>query len=414
MEIFLSGYKVDCSIALNDIDALADHLIRAKAERGCGLCLCTTFPRKLVIRTARNRHFLAVWSHDGHNHHFACPFYRDAEDQQSAGGASEPAVKEQQNGFQIAVEFPLGKLTLNTGPTEPDSAGTHGQAPVASRSRMGLLGILHYLWTVSRLNQWNANWKRDWWRVTHALVPVLEQGTLANQPMTQCIYLVPEMTRSRQAAIDQAWQGFAERLKPGKDGTHFGLILGEALAIQKSKYGYQLSLKHFAALLYMTDALREKIAISHSKAYHRIGSKSGELVISMCLVEMSRKGNLTVIDAALMATSAQFIPFDSSHKALLAHQLVAQKRSFIKPLTIKAGESTLPDFILTDTEPPFVLEVWGMSTPAYAERKQKKLETYRNEGRPVWSWDAQRLPNMPPLLPAPLSPVHFCAAGFNR
>jgi hypothetical protein len=278
---------------------------------------------------------------------------------------------------------------------------------------MGLLGIVYYLWKESRLNQWGSRWRRDWWRVTQALLPVLEQGAIGDQRMTECIYLVPEANRDRLHAIQMAWTGFASRLTPGTVGTRFGLVLGEALAIQKSKFGYQLSLKHFPPFLYMTEELRGKLATSFPKAYHRIGCKTGDLVISICLVEMSHKGFLNVIDAALMATSAQYIPIDSSYEAVLAHQLVAQRRSFIKPLTIKMGESTLPDFILTDTAPQFVLEVFGMSTQAYIERKAQKLEIYKNEGRPVWSWDAERYPSLIPPLPAALSPLQLAGKGFK-
>ena len=413
MEILVSRYKVDCSTALAKIDSLADHLVKAKGELGHAMCLCTMPARKLIIRSVRNRHFLTVWPHDGHRHHYACPFHRDEEEQLSTGGKSEPAVRELPEGFQIAVDFPLGKVG-RTAPLPDSNPGVpNSQAQAVSRTRMGLLGIVHYLWKESRLNQWGSRWTRNWWRVTQALLPVLEQGMLGDQRLTECLYLVPEANRERLNAIQSAWHGFAARLKPGSEGRRFGVILGEAHAIQNSKFGYQLGLKHFDPFLYMTQELRGKLATSYPKAYHRIGGKSGDRVVSICLVELSRSGYLNVIDAALMATSAQYIPIDSSHEAVLAHQLVAEKRSFIKPLTIRAGESALPDFILTDTAPQFVLEVFGMSTQAYIERKAQKMAIYKKEGTPVWSWDAERQPMQIPPLPAPLAALNIAGKGFT-
>ncbi|MBP2371654.1 hypothetical protein [Pseudonocardia parietis] len=48
----------------------------------------------------------------------------------------------------------------------------------------------------------------------------------------------------------------------------------------------------------------------------------------------------------------------------------------------------LPDFVLTDTDPPTVVEVWGMlGREDYRARKQEKLEHYRREGTLLIEWD---------------------------
>lgn len=404
MEIQVAGHKHDCASALENIDSLASQLVRAKATPGHALCLCTAPSRKLVIRTVGKRHFLAVWPHDGHNHHYACPFHRDEEPAGSDGSGTEPAVKETSEGFDIATDFPLERVVGPERAPETDNKPMHPIPGVhrVKRTRMGLLGILHHMWVEARLNQWGALWKRDWWRVTQALLPVMEQGSLGRRAMTDWLYLVPEFRPTRREAIESAWMGFRNRLGPNEQdgGVRLGLLLGEAKAFEPSAFGYRLTVRHFASPLFMQADLREKLATAYPRAYHRTGEEDGQRVICLCLIELTAKGNLNVIDAALMASSAQYIPVDSSYEAHLAQKLYEEKRSFTKPLKLSHNDSTLPDFVLADTNPPYVLEVFGMTNSAYLERKAEKLEHYRKEGKPVWSWNADREKH-PPRLPGP-------------
>lgn len=404
MEIQVARTRHDCIAALDCIDTIAADLVTAKTAPGHALCLCTAPPRKLVIRTVGKRHFLAVWPHDGHLHHYACPFHRDEVTSSEDGAGAEPAVKETSDGFDIATDFPLERVNaLDNAADATRSKPDKAPAKRPTRARMGLLGILHHLWVEARLNHWSALGKRDWWRLTQALLPVLEQGSLGKRPMVDWLYLVPEFSFSRKNFIEAAWSGFRGRLDPPEHAgdVRFGLVLGEAKLFELSAYGYKLQLRHFPIPLFMSFALREKLATSYPRAFHRIGGDELQRVVCLCLVELTPRGNLNVIDSALMATSLHYIPVDSSYEAQLAHKLVEECRSFSKPLKMDKAESTLPDFVLSDTSPPYVLEVFGMTSAAYLERKAEKLDIYRKEAKPVWSWNVEH-ERRPPKLPPPL------------
>jgi Protein of unknown function (DUF1173) len=409
MEIRLSSLTVNTASLLADMDAYAAAMAHAKVTPGHAHCLCTSPPRKLVIRSYRERLFLAVWPYDGHNHHYACPYHRDQEEAGSGSVGTMPAVKETPEGFEIATDFQLERVSADRPEGLQDAQSVEGegtQASRPSRTRMGLLGVIHHLWKESGLNTWGANWTRDWWRVTQALLPVIEQGKLGRKPMTECMYLVPELHPARMQAIEAAWGHFKADLAPGGTTTRLGVILGEAMLMERSRFGFRMTLRHFPPYLYFSEDLRSKLATSFAKAYHRIGSKDGQRVVALCLVELTANGNLTVTDAALMATSKFFIPIDSSYEATLADILVEKKRSFIKPLSVRTGESTLPDFILTDTRPEVVLEVFGINTVEYIDRKIVKKEIYKTQGIPVWTWEPLMSP-IPPVLPR-------ASAGSNQ
>lgn len=404
MDIQVAGHRIDCAAALNDVDAIAAHLVKAKAAPGHALCLCTAPARKLVIRTVGTRHFLAVWPHDGHLHHYACLFHRNEGARTEGGVAVNPAILETGDGFDIAADFALARKQHIEG-AEPAARSLPSSLPTSTRptrARMGLLGILQHLWQEAQLNRWGSGWKRDWWRVTNQLLPVLEQGTVARRPMVECVYLVPEFKEVRRQLIDGAWGSFRRRLeRGGSDEVTMGIVVGEAKAFERSPHGFKLSLRHLRDPLFMSGALRDKLSVSYSRAFNQIGNDETIRVVCIALVELSKMNYVTVIDAALMATSRQYIPVDSSYEARLAHKLVDEDRSFSKPLKLEGDSQTLPDFILSDTWPPFVLEVFGMTTSDYLERKAQKLDLYRTEGKPVWSWNADKEPH-PPRLPDPV------------
>ena len=104
-----------------------------------------------------------------------------------------------------------------------------------------------------------------------------------------------------------------------------------------------------------------------------------------------------VRDAAFMALTDDFIPFDSAHEKHLAEILAARHRHFFKPL-LRHDEPFLPDFMLTDTTAPVIMEVWGMlDDPDYAERAHRKRAYYQQQGCRLWEWDTRDpMPELPP------------------
>jgi hypothetical protein len=396
MDILVARTRLDCAYALENIDAIAEAMVAAKAAPGHAQCLCTSPARKLVVRTVGKRHFLAVWPHDGHHHHFACPFYRAEVDAGGAGSQVEPAVRETEDGFDVAADFPLSRI-LKRQPPDPAAQSTALHAPAyrTQRSRMGLLGLLQHLWTVGGLNRWGRGWKRDWWRVTQELIGVIEQGSLGAKPMMEQLYLVPEFSLKRKDLIDQAWDDFKSRLVPSEEQVRMGLVVGEIKDFGSSSFGYKTTLRHFPTPLYLKQELRQKLSESYPRAFHKLNASLDQRNIGIFLVELAPKGYLNVIDGALMACSLQYIPVDSSYEAQVAHKLVDEGRAFSKPLRLEVDASSLPDFVLTDTNPPCVMEVYGMTSSEYLERKAQKQARYREEGKPVWAWDAAVDKHMP-------------------
>lgn len=124
----------------------------------------------------------------------------------------------------------------------------------------------------------------------------------------------------------------------------------------------------------------------------RAALKVGAEVIAFGVAKVSeyQPGRMaaTVERIALMGVSNWYVPVESSHERELAQRLEQIGRIFVKPLRHDTSEPTRPDFILLDTPRPVSIEVYGMNTPEYLQRKAEKQAYYAAEfaGR-YWQWD---------------------------
>jgi len=88
-------------------------------------------------------------------------------------------------------------------------------------------------------------------------------------------------------------------------------------------------------------------------------------------------------------------------EGIVEEKLWQEKRAFIKPLRYDGEEDVFPDFVLKDVPGMDALpvEVFGMNTPEYMQRKQEKIAHYDTEyGQGHWwSWEAAASMEMPPF-----------------
>lgn len=110
-----------------------------------------------------------------------------------------------------------------------------------------------------------------------------------------------------------------------------------------------------------------------------------------------------------MLCSATYISCDSIHEVAMANRLVAEGRSFEKPIRLEAEAEMLPDFVLRDTAAPTHIEVYGMNGMAkYEARKREKqhLRAARGIRAVEWNINTTRLATvqLPPIALWSVSP----------
>lgn len=368
----------------------------SKASPGHVLCQCKPHdPLRLQLRKHGDVILVAVWPEEGPLHATECDFYRDDVKDAAAAWATKNGIEEDEQGnINIKPGFLLSRATKKA-PTRSVTATPTSASNTAARRSAGLSAILHMLWNQAQNNRW-FNRPRQLSDALYHVLTVMERTELGKQKMTKCTYVAGARTNSSLSLSD-----FKAYLSGGESGVvRAGLLIGEIETLEPSKFGYQFMFQKMTSAVYCSDALELALRESYPRVYAE--KKYGEKIIGLLHVELTAANasgdrHYKATDAALLLTSRDYIPVDSSYESLLCNKLVDSGRRFTKPMTVE--DEVLPDFILDDLNPKTFMEVWGMKTPAYLQRKQGKLDLYAKRGVRLWQWDAVSHPQNPPALP---------------
>ena len=425
----------------------------ARRSPGFARCLCTRGGQRLVIRELTSFH-LARWPDTADEHIPGCPFF-SAASVHSGAGAHRDAIQVTANGTRIAVDVAFTSAIADPRADTPPDDYTLEDTPVAglldgarqNAATITLGGLVQWLWETAGLNvapppatDSAPPARRSWGDCWGRLVPVVAALRLTDQPAAQLLHVVapyrpptrtPEQGRGpEEGAGDEAGEQVARALAAARDARltsflrplehpetvairggprrgrarhlrHRRLVLGELKDLTASPHGHKLALRHFPRPLFLTTEQHTHLTGRFPAAFsERRGAAARRIVLA--LVEGTPHGYLRLVDATvLLVDGAGYVPAESSQELDMIAALAAAGRAFFKPLSY-GGSGLHPDFVLTDSSPHTVVEVWGVTgREDYEARRARKQQTYRDAGTPLLGWDVRDpLPTIPPAPPA--------------
>lgn len=356
-------------------------------------CQCAGSGKKRISIKSLNgdKFFLARYPSSGRDHSPICQYFDDAPGT-GIDGYKIGVIDPQDDGtVKITLDF---GMTMRT-PANPDSdtnRGTRGKKPGSSQSAMKLFGLLHYLWEDCGLHHWHPGFagKRKPHTVFFWLNGAAEKIDVGGLRL-DTLLLLPATKDSKEARQNQA------RVAQALVGKNRMLIVATLAAYSPARdveLATRLTISSFYGIPWTTiQAGHWDLAKSRfpgTVAGWRKGQKT-VVIAQIELKETAGAPNATVVSMALMGVTNEWIPVESSFEAVVADLLVAQGRSFRKPLSYNAEEEqVLPDFVLTDVGREVPMEVFGRSDAAYLERKAEKGRHYNENYGPTgwWKWDA--------------------------
>lgn len=407
VEIAGNTYKVPY---LLNTDAGQKKLQTAKSAKLNIYCKC--MPEKLLLISARrhgNGYVLARFPNTGPLHSLNCDDYLSDPTQSGAGHYDSNAIRETEDGYAIRLGVSLRRKGRNLDDPGLIKTGDDDK-PHKKFSRLGLFGLLHFLWANSRLNSWRGvsfESCRKWNDVANRIDKQLKIMTSKSTEMSGLVVLP---RTSNGSFIDKQLTEIKQKLpRQGADPqtVELRILIGHLIRLKESQYdGFGLIVEDRKESFWIGGA--EWAQAVNACPYPSIERVIRELsinermerVVVIGRIEHTEKGNLKFIDLRLMAVTKDFIPVDSSYERQLSDYLVENNRQFEKPLAYDAEDGVFPDFLLTDIEPVLPMEVWGMTgNPEYDARKKTKLAEYARKGS-VWEWDPTSCSVIPELPPA--------------
>jgi hypothetical protein len=351
---------------------------------------------------------LARFALTGQQHALDCQYFGNDQVPGDDNGGSTGVLDVQRDGsVKIRLEIGVKVKDVMPAPAPVNDASPHG--PSLRRPAMKLRGLLDYLWETATINQW-----RPWFSGARNLQSVFRRVQSAAESVSvgdiklADLLLLPAMKpggaeeRRNRTNVDQAMQSRRRMLIVAP--------LAAYTVEREERMVRQLVISAFHGIppAYFADGQWNLLV----KRYATAASlwRAGHPAIAIVQVELGgnrERPSAKVIDVALMSTTRQWIPVDSSYEALIAERLVAQERNFYKPLRYNSDtDSVLPDFVLVDgPNGEIPLEVFGRNDAAYLQRKAEKWLHYdkRYGTAGWWRWDAT-LPcaatNIPAFPPA--------------
>lgn len=379
-----------------------------KAQVRCG---CPgSGERRLSIhsRSHSDRFHLARFPETGPEHSEDCAYYGVDPAMSGLGTYRRGVVQELDDGT-VKIKLKVG-LQQRTAVAPEETSPSKAKTPVRARSgqaSMTLLGLLHFLWTQADLNSWSPGMegKRNLGVIHHHLMLQAKATYAGRTRLAQNLLVATPASSGAQAGHNRA-----KSLEAITERRRLVVIAPLAQHQEGSDGGRTLPISGFHGIPYLTLDETAWDTLERRFARELDSWRAGNSVLAIAQTDPPRSsgGNMQaqVVDLALMQITRNWIPVDSGYEALVADQLVVAGRRFDKPLRFDASEeATFPDFWLKDTANPMPLEIWGMATPDYEERKVAKSAyydaTYGKDG--WWSWNAAAgdpVPGFPPSLHA--------------
>lgn len=392
----------DTQVALDDPGA-AEQLEAAYRSRTRLHCTCTTARPPMYLARAGGRLIAKRMPGTGHLHAPGCETYAPPEELSGLGHVAGQAIThDPKTGLDV---LRLGvRLSAREGRApEPAAPGSEDAGAVAAtRKRLTLRGLLHYLWDEAGLSTWSPRMerKRHWGVVSYHLGQAARSAQVKSAPLTDRLYIPPPWTPEKKATLAAqrtiAWAGATAR--PGRAQT-FMVAIGEVKAIEPSRFGHRVTLKHMPdAALFIDEKMHSRLRKAFAAELELWEADENGHLLAIATFGVGKGGSATVEEMALMMTDRRWLPYDTPLTRTLHDIAASEHRRFRVSLRYNLNaDVTLPVLVLTDTTP---------ATAVY-------IDTPPEETPPevsVWTWDTDQ----PLTLPRNGRPGSGVPAGYRH
>lgn len=342
-------------------------------------CLCSPEnPELSLVKRSKNKIYLRTKSGSGLAHENDCPFkmeyfesFKDSE--------NKPAIREDSKGnVHISLSIAVGDSNFSTG-EQISSVKNSSSGHCVSRARWGLYPLFSFLYeTKAHLTSFHKRKPPlDFSSLSGTLYQSFKNVFVSKEPLSRKLWI--------------SGTKFPDQYSQNKIKESIFLVLGEIPYMSEEK-NFLFDIPGIGTLAESRPGLFEKAIRRRRQLFSVCRSSQGKALVFARVrypweTENFKSGTLVVLDIEIIPTSRDYIPVDSLPEAYVA-ALVNQNRHFQKPLRMDYEAHEYPDFKLKDCSPWYYLEIFGMEGfSEYEDRKRKKIEVYKKNGTPLWSWN---------------------------
>lgn len=416
-KVLVAGIGIPAMEVRHQPDLHQALLQAARQQFGHALCECQSPPLPLVIRERGNRLFLACWPGHAQQHALNCPFYSETVNASTL--YAQGAIVGNGVTTELRLRHPLHGPRIDRAHVEAHqrSAGDRTGGPPAPDA-LHLWGVLHHLWEAAGMNRWGHGWSRDWGMLRHHVRRAAQSTIVEGRPLLESLYLPPVWLRSKETEIEQQWRDFTAPLfrhHRSSDRVATGIVIGIVRRFESTPHGYAFWLRQSPQVFFVDRAVAERMASYSRRGWAALGqmghANTGRndptTVVAALRIQSSAKQRLVAVEAALMRVSRHYVPVDSSYEEQLVENLVANGRSFVKPLHYDLHGAALPDVVLADalrgdsSRGRVAMHVYGSTIQPAQQARLERTDRERADvaGLDFWKWNVAEQKTVPPFPP---------------
>lgn len=372
-------------------------LATAHQNKARPVCLCSPSAPLMYVAKIQGEYYLKRMPGTGHAHDPSCDSFAMPPELSGLGQVEGKAIVTDDSGdTTIKLDFPLS-VRGSRGPVPSAGAGEADTAE-SSPSKLGLLGLLHFLWDAAELSMWKpAFTRRSWWVVHRELTAAAERANAKSMPLSSVLFVPPPFSVEKKDELAAARRRFLHHLQPVKGKPMpLGVLVAELKDMEPSQYGRRLRFKHLPDMAFFMDEdlckRFDKIAGDKIRDVEAV-----EGAHSIVIATFSMRGNYAEIrQIAVMPVTEQWIPFDHDRELRLIGAML--DRRFSKSLRYNMRvDAPIANAVLLDTSPPTAL--YCPSEAIVPDAEAELIEIAKNGVYPAWHWPAED--DAMPALPTP-------------
>lgn len=324
----------------------------SKRQRAHCLC-CDRKPELYITHIGDDRFILKRMPGTGPDHASHCTSFEPPEGVSGLGPLVGSAITFTGNGeVALKVDFSLTIRGSRVLPPAPPNSATLPEASAPQR-RLSLTSLLHFLWSEAELARWSPGFegKRGWGLIRHLLYSAARGKTTKALTLSDRLHVPEPFEKDAVAAIRGRRETFLRSLQVERGTAQpVGILIAEYKSHEKGRIGYRFTFKHMADTPFYAEA---DLASRFDRAFAdhlRLADLMPHLrMVAIATFCVDRAGLPKLLEIGLMPTTEYWIPIETSRDIELANRLVAERRSFLRPLRYNLTRATvLPSALLTD------------------------------------------------------------------
>ncbi len=394
----LQQFSVKGRVLAEDDPQLQDALALLHETPERPRCLCV--PGGVEMYVAHHRRFLVKrMPETGNKHAPACTSYEPEAHQSGLGELLGEAVLEQEPGkVELRVDFPWARTTQH-GVTRGEPQDVMDVATPGHR--MSLRALMHFLFERAGFNRWSPamQGKRNQGVLHKYLLEAAEDVSVKGVALRDRLYIPEPFNEATRADAAKRRRETLSVLRPRDGHRPLAIVIGEFKDSEATALGRRIWIRHMPdAPLLITVKTWKRIERVFAPLFEARDADVGLKVRLMmaALVGARREHTYEVDAASLMLTDEHWIPVEGIHELPLLHELVEQRRRFLKPLRYDARSAAgFANVLLLDTGAAAV-PLHVVSAFMKPNDRLTKERAMANFGAGAWVWVTDdQMPSFP-------------------